>query len=275
MGGLEFVSPQASAVGSLLIKRPEAMLDDVFLVTASDNPRAESQLAELESKLGIRLREDLASTLGGEITFALDGPLLPNPSWKVIIEVNDSGRLQNTLRTLVDDFNVDAARGHRPALSYEESQFDGRTYYHVQSQDPGPGHSLYYTFADGYMIIGPERALLVQAIATRQSGRSIARSPQFVSSLPQDPQSNVSALYYQNLAPLLNAVAGQLTPSQLQSVRDLAADTRPSMVVAYGQESQIEFTSNNRFPGLDLNSFALTRLFALSSDGTRHRRTTY
>lgn len=275
MGGLEFVSPQASAVGSLLVKKPEAMFDDVFSLAASNDPKAESQLGELESRLGIRLREDLAGSLGGEVTFALDGPLLPNPSWKVIIEVNDSGRLQNTLRTLVDDFKADAAQGHHPGLSYDESQFDGRTYYHLQSLDSGPMKGLYYTFADGYMIIGPERALLVQAIATRRSGRSIIRSVQFVSSLPQDPQSNVSALYYQNLAPLLNAVSGQLTPSQLQSVQDLAADTKPSMVVAYGQESQIEFTSNNRFPGLDLNSFALTRLLALSKDGTRSKRGTY
>ena len=275
MGGLEFVSPQASAVGSMVVKKPEAMFDDAFSIAAEKDSKVESELVDVESRLRVRLREDLAASLGGEVTFALDGPLLPNPSWKVIAEVNDSGRLQNALRTLVEDCNAEAARENKPGLSYEESQFDGRTYYHVQSQDATPGKNVYYTFADGYMIIGPERAILVQAIATRQSGRSIVRSAQFLSTLPQSPESNVSALYYQNLAPLMESVSGQLTPSQLQSVRDLIADSKPSMVVAYGEESQIEFVTNTRFPGLDLNSFALTRLLALSNQGTGNRRTPY
>ena len=34
----------------------------------------------------------LAATMGGDIAIALDGPVLPVPSWKVVIEVSDDGR---------------------------------------------------------------------------------------------------------------------------------------------------------------------------------------
>ena len=35
---------------------------------------------------------EIAANLGGEVTVAVDGPLLPTPSWKVAIEVNDPAR---------------------------------------------------------------------------------------------------------------------------------------------------------------------------------------
>jgi len=268
IGALEFVSPQASAVASFVIKKPEAMFDDLFAFAQARNPQAQSELEEMESKLNFRLRDDFASTLGGEATLALDGPVLPTPSWKFIIEVNDSGRLQNTLRTMVEDHNAEAAQHNYPELAYDETQFQGRTYYHVHALSADSFAEFYYTFADGYMIAGPSRALLVQAIATRNSSDSLARSSQFLALLPQNSQTNVSALYYQNLAPLLDSVAG-LTPSQLQSLRELAADSKPSVAVAYGEESQIEFVTNGKFPGLDPDTLALTRLLDLAGKGTR------
>jgi hypothetical protein len=131
---------------------------------------------------------------------------------------------------------------------------------------------FYYTFADGYMIAGPSRAVLIQAIATRKSSDTLARSSQFLALLPQNSQANVSALYYQNLAPLLDSVSG-LTPDQVQSLRDLAANSKPSMVVAYGEESQIEFVTNSKFLGLDPNTFALTRLLDLAADRNQTKGT--
>ncbi len=268
MGALEFVSPQASAVVSVVVKQPEAMLDDIISMGRAEDSRFESDFGDAESWLKFRLREDFASTLGGEATLALDGPLVPTPAWKLIIEVNDSGRLQNSLRTLVDDINAEAAQKNRPGMDYEETQFEGRTYYHVRSRLPESLEEFYYTFADGYMIAGPSRAVLIQAITTRQSSATLARSSQFLALLPQNSQANVSALYYENLAPLMDSVSG-LTPGQVESLRELAANSKPTMAVAYGEESQIEFVTNSKFPGLDPNTFALTRLLELGMNGTR------
>src|SRR5579859_2723987 len=268
MGALEFVSPQASAVVSVVVKQPEAMLDDIIFIGRAEDSRFESDFGDTESWLKFRLREDFASTLGGEATLALDGPLVPTPAWKLIVEVNDSGRLQNSLHTLVDDINAEAAQKNRPGVDYEETQLEGRTYYHVRSRLPESLEEFYYTFADGYMIAGPSRAVLIQAIATRQSSATLARSSQFLALLPQNSQANVSALYYENLAPLMDSVSG-LTPTQLESLRELAANSKPTMAVAYGEESQIEFVTNSKFPGLDPNTFALTRLLNLAAKGTQ------
>ena len=136
MGALEFVSPQASAVVSVVVKQPEAMLDDIVSIGRAEGPGFESDFGNIESWLRFRLREDFASTLGGEATLALDGPLVPTPAWKLIVEVNDSGRLQNSLRTCVDDINAEAAQKNRPGMDYDETQFEGRTYYHVRSRSP-------------------------------------------------------------------------------------------------------------------------------------------
>jgi hypothetical protein len=268
MGALDFVSPQASAAISVVVKKPEEMFDDIVSIGRAENSNFNSDFEKAESWLKFNLRDDFARTLGGEATLALDGPLVPTPAWKLIVEVNDSGRLQNSLRTSVDDINNEALQKNRPGLEYEETQFQGRTYYHVRSRRPESLEEFYYTFADGYMIVGPSRAVLIQAIATRDSGNGLGRSSEFLALLPQNSQPNVSALYYQNLAPLMDSVSG-LTPSQLESLREIAANTKPSMVVAYGKESQIEFVTNSKFPGLDPNTFALTRLLNLANKGTQ------
>ncbi|HTC93789.1 MAG TPA: FecR domain-containing protein [Terriglobales bacterium] len=272
MGALEFVSPQASAVVSVVVKQPEAMLDDIISIGRAQGPKFDSDFGDVESWLKFSLRGDFASTLGGEATLALDGPLVPTPAWKLIVEVNDSGRLQNSLRTLVDDINADAAQKNRPGVDYEETQFEGRTYYHVRLRSPESLEEVYYTFADGYMIAGPSRAVLIEAIATRQSSATLARSSQFLALLPQNSQANVSALYYENLAPLLDSVSG-LTPGQVESLRELAANSKPTMAVAYGEESQIEFVTNSKFPGLDPNTFTLTRLLDLAAKGAQYKGT--
>jgi hypothetical protein len=37
----------------------------------------------------LNLRNDIAAPLGGEYAFAIDGPILPVPSWKLVFQVND------------------------------------------------------------------------------------------------------------------------------------------------------------------------------------------
>jgi hypothetical protein len=87
IGGLSFVSKDAAAVGAFVAKSPAQMLDDVVNLAYATNPNAKDEIAQSESKLKISYHQDLADTLGGEVTFALDGPILPTPAWKVIAEV--------------------------------------------------------------------------------------------------------------------------------------------------------------------------------------------
>jgi hypothetical protein len=268
MSGLDFVTPQAGAVAAFVVKNPAQMLDDVLNIAAAEGPGVAQDFARAESDLKFKIREDLVGTLGGEATFALDGPMLPTPSWKVIVEVNDTARLQSTLQQLVADINQEAAAHNEKGATLEQTQADGRTYYSVTSLSPKRPISFAYTFTDGYILIGASRALLRNAIHAHETGDTLMRSAAFRALLPPDQHPNVSALLYQNLAPLIAPIADQLTASQRQSLGVLAAETKPSVVCAYGGENSVEVVSNSRFFGLDLNTFALTNLLRLTHPGT-------
>ena len=81
MRSLEFVSADASAFMTLAIKEPSALFDEDLMGFLSSD--ALEGLAEMEREVGVNLRDDLVAALGGEVTLAIDGPLLPMPSWKV------------------------------------------------------------------------------------------------------------------------------------------------------------------------------------------------
>ena len=266
IGGLEFVSKDASVAAAFVAKNPGKMLDDVFNIATSSHPEAKAHIAQGESELKINFHQDLADTLGGEVTFALDGPILPTPSWKVIVEVYNPGRLQSTIQQLVNDAN-DHAKTPDQKATLEQASASGLTHYTVRFSDGTKSAEVHYTFTDGYMILGPSRAMVMDAIAVRQSGNSLARSTSFRSLLPQDQHADVSALLYQNLAPVIGPITQQLSASQLQSLQQLAAETKPSVVCAYGEPNAIRVSSASRFFGLDLNTLALSTLMRMAQPG--------
>src|SRR5207244_2389020 len=117
MGSLDYVSSNAGAAVSFVVKQPALMLDDIFSTIGASDPNFNQRLALTNSELGLDLRNDLASALGGELTLALDGPVLPTPSWKAVVEVNDSGALQVAIDKLVQGFNRDAQKSGQPGVT--------------------------------------------------------------------------------------------------------------------------------------------------------------
>ncbi len=76
---------------------------------------------------------------------------------------------------------------------------------------PNPLTEAHYTFADGYLIAGPTRALVARALQVKAAGTSIARSAKFLSMEPRDGYVNFSAVIYQNLGTTLAPLAGLLS----------------------------------------------------------------
>ena len=112
MGALDFVSPYAQGAAAFVFKGPSLVFDDIVGLVGTSDSASREELARLESKLDLSLREDLAATLGGEFAVALDGPLLPTPAWKLVVEVYDPARLQASFELLVSRANDEArARG--------------------------------------------------------------------------------------------------------------------------------------------------------------------
>jgi hypothetical protein len=268
MGSLDYVSSNAGAAVSFVAKEPALMLDDIFSTIGASDPNFSKSLAQTNSALGLDLRNDLARTLGGELTLALDGPVLPTPSWKAIVEVNDSGALQVAIDKLVQAVNRDAQKPNQPGVTLNQAQVGGRTFYTIQSQGAGLSTECDYTFADGYMIVAPSRALLLAALQTHANGTSLARSPSFRALLPSDNQANFSGMIYQNLSPILKPLSSQLTSGQLALVQQLAADAKPSVFCAYGESDRIEVASSAKLFDLNPGLPTLIHLLGLSDHGT-------
>ena len=271
MGSLDYVSSNAGAAVSFVAKQPALMLDDIFNTIGAADSNFNHNLAEANAELGLDLRNDLASALGGEVTLALDGPVLPTPSWKAIFEVNSSGGLQLAIDKLVQSFNRQAQKSNQPGLTLNQTQLDGRTFYTIESLGGGPAAEFDYTFADGYMLLAPSRALLLAAIKTHANGTSLAHSGSFRALFPSDNQANFSGMIYQNLSPILKPLSSQLTSGQLALVQQLAADAKPSVFCAYGGSDRIEVASSGNLFDFGQGLPTLMHLLDLSDHGTSRK----
>jgi hypothetical protein len=272
MGTLDFVSPSATFAFSMVLRQPQWMLNDLLQYARSQNPKFDEEMDRMSNGKGMQPMWDLAQPLGGELTFAIDGPLLPPPSWKLAIEVYDANRLQWAIEQVIQRFNSDAqCQDCNVQLSKE--QVGARMFYTIASTRVS--YEVHYAFVDGYFVAAPNRTLLTRAIQNRDTGNVLVRSEAFRSQLPQNGIPNFSAIIYHNLGSAIAPVAQQLgaanglSPSQKAGMDALAANSAPGMVYAYGKPDSIVVASQGTFFGLNLNGLALPKLMANATHGSR------
>jgi hypothetical protein len=207
-------------------------------------------LTEAEAKLQINFRDDLAATLGGEFLLSLDGPVLPTPSWKAVIEVNDSEHLEQTLEKLTEAIRGMSQGKPAHSIVIQSSDVAGQRFYAIVDQ-VSANTVAQYTYSNGYMIVAPSRALLMEALQTNASGNSLGRADAFRALLPKDANENYSAVAYQNLTPVLAPMLSQFSGDAADALRQLAADARPTAICARGEENSIEASSDSHLFGFD------------------------
>ncbi|HEV8427262.1 MAG TPA: FecR domain-containing protein [Pyrinomonadaceae bacterium] len=251
MGSLEYISPDANVVAGFVVKNPATLVDDLLNVLSTVSPELRTNLDKLQSDHGLNIRNDIAAPLGGEFAFAIDGPILPTPSWKMVFEVNDPAHLQQTLERVVGGVNKQAAYLGKSGLTWENAELGGRMYYTLRSTDFGMVQ-VNYTYTNGYLIVGPSRALVERALRSQESGLSLLRSPKFTAGLPADGNANFSAVFYHNIGGLVPAglastaasTAEQLPSGPQQAVKAIAGDMKPTLAYAYAQGDTITFAAN-------------------------------
>jgi len=250
MGALGFISPDATLAAAFVIKNPALLLDDLLAAL----PKFGDDLQRLETEQGINLR-DLAAPLGGEIALAIDGPLLPEPSWKLIAEVYDPAAFEHGVEQLAARLDQSLRAQGKPGVTVSHQDVGGRTFYAFTFAAAAAAsgqvqHEVDYTFADGYLLAAPSRALLERAIAQRASGSTLATSARLQTLLPRDGQVNVSAFLYQNLGsaldPLRGAIDAATNAASAGGARHPPAFARlfatgPSLTYAYGEDDRILF----------------------------------
>jgi ferric-dicitrate binding protein FerR (iron transport regulator) len=258
MGSLNFVSPDASLAASFVMKSPRAVMEEAIGLATQRDSRFPGELSAFEAEAGVSVLDDIAAPLGSDATFAIDGPLLPVPSWKLAIEVNDPVRLQQTISTLIDRFNQHAQETQGKVQAGSE-QIDSRTFYWLRGSKL-PNLTFYYTFVDGYLLAGANETSLLQAIQNRQNANTLVNSANFRNQLPADNYTNFSGVVYTNagssFGPLMQQLKGasSLSPAQQQSLSALLASSGPALVCIYGEPDRIVAASHGSFLGFDLGT---------------------
>ena len=249
MGSLEYISPDANVVAGFVVRDPVKLVDDLLGVLETVSPDLRKNLDKQQADRGFDIRKDLAAPLGGEFAFAIDGPILPTPSWKMVFEVNDSAHLQQTLERIVSEINKEAAKFGKTGLVWDRVDVSGRTYYTLKSADFGV--EVNYTYVNGYVVMGPSRAMVALSVKRQEEGYTLVRSARFTAGLPADGNANFSAVFYHNLAPLVQpfadrmaSAASNLPQEQQQAIKAMAADMPPTLAYAYAQGDSITFAAN-------------------------------
>ncbi|HKO63122.1 MAG TPA: FecR domain-containing protein [Pyrinomonadaceae bacterium] len=249
MGSLEYISPDANVVAGFVVKDPVRLVDDLLGVLESVSPDLRKTLDKQQAERGLDIRKDIAAPLGGEFAFAIDGPILPTPSWKMVFQVDDPEHLQRTLERIVGEVNKEAARFGKTGLVWERADISGRPYYTLKSSDFGV--EVNFTYVNGYVVMGPSRAMVERSVRSQAAGYTLLRSSRFMAGLPADGNANFSAVFYHNLAPLVQpfadkiaSTASNLPQEQQQAIKAMAADMPPTLAYAYAKGDSITFAAN-------------------------------
>ena len=251
LGSLDFVSPKAVMVASVLLRSPAQIFDEVRDLSTASNPQAFAGLTQMEKAMRLSFKEDLLSRLGGEITVELDSFTPPDPVWKAILRVNDPERLQTTLSTLL---------GGAP-VSPQQPQEGGVTYHTIRIPSAKKILEIGYAFVDGYLVIGSSRATVLEAVRLHRSGESLAKSRNFLASVPPGQSSEASALFYQDPVGMTALRMRQVLPEIAESLSHANAEATPSVMYLYGEESALREVS--RSGGVDAGAGLVVAAIAI------------
>jgi hypothetical protein len=289
MGSLDYISPDALAMLGFVLKDPGGVVDATLAITQGSAKAAQQTLDDERQEKGFNVRDDLAASLGGEFSIALDGSLMPVPSWKLVSEVYDPERFRAALQHFADAHNQELSKtGKKPIVTGQET-VDGRVYYSFAQSDSGPLLEAHYTFDQGYLVAAPTRALVTNALQIRQAGTSIKHSGKFLAMIPRDQHVNFSAVVYQNigtsLAPLA-ALAGALIPQrngQPNMPFQNMGNVKPTLFAVYGEPDRITMRANGDVLASTLEGLLSGNLRNLAGiggafgqmNGTREQRNSY
>lgn len=247
MGSLDYITTDASALGAFVVRNPDAILDQITGAVKSSPADIGAAAPDVQA--------ELHDSLGGEFAFAMDGPLVPVPSWKLIIEVYDPARVENAIEHLVADFNQRHNSGMVQSLTLtHETGEGGAIYYTLAATPKNPLTEAHYTFSGGYMIAAPNRALVQRALQTKQAGTSILRSSKFLAMTPRDHYANFSAVIYHDMGSQLAPIAGLFSGIAGKNMPSLT-DLKPMLFAIYSEPDAITIASNSDVLGATLGRF--------------------
>ncbi|MEQ8954718.1 MAG: hypothetical protein RL120_11345, partial [Gammaproteobacteria bacterium] len=269
MGSLEFFSTDTTMVGAMLLRDPMSFIDEFGPLEIGDGIDAQAELELFMSVLGV---------LGGEFALGLDGPALPTPSWKVVLEAYDGDIIQQAIEWSVDRINAEFVEanidssialsaanvsgypGYRVSLSFDPAALQSEEVDFAITFD---SVSFHYAFVDGYLVAAPSTGLIDRAINYYQSGSGLPTSGEFQDLLARDGYLDFSAIYFSRLGELMSDVLGSLpstlTAEQQAAIDSMNTDIGPSMISALALSDRIHIahSGSTEFPTQMLSQLAV------------------
>ncbi len=234
VAGMDFVSPKAMVAGTVRLANPAQIFEDVKEMYSNSPSSPFAPLPAFEQMLKLSVKDDLLSTLGGEITLELDGAT-PKPVWKGILSVRDVGHLQRTLNMLL-------AAGH---IEPEKFMDAGQAYTTVRIPSSTPPMEISYAFADGNLIVASSREGVAEAVRLHKTGESLGKSETLRASLLPGRTLEASALVYQDPIAMTKMQLQKLAPDMAETVGRAAKGNKPAVVGVYGEDSSIREVSGS------------------------------
>ncbi len=235
LGSLDFVSPKAMMVGTLVLANPARIFDEAEELASLSNSNSVAAVLQAEQTRKISLKDDLLSLLGGEITVEVDTKTSAQAAWKAFLAVKDTSHLQQTLDTLVAGAHLEA------------SQVDNRgvTYHTLQVPSGKGAIEMTYAFVDGYMVIGSSQDAAIEAVQFHRSGGSLAKSQKFLAALPPGHSVEASGMLCENSIAMTALRLRTILPELGKSLEQYSGEATPSIIGVYGEESAIREVSTN------------------------------
>jgi ferric-dicitrate binding protein FerR (iron transport regulator) len=274
MGSLEFFSGNTTFVGAFVLKDPSIIFSDIKSMAERTTGQSWDSL-DTNAALARELRDNFIATLGGEVAFGLDGPAVPTPSWKLVVEVYDEILLQETIERAIALANQQAEVADK--FSITPANVGVYTGYQLQfvAEFDGIGEeeiltdiSVNYAYVDGYLLAAPNVPLLERAINQYQSGVGLLAEHAFQALMPQGGYLDVSALSFNRIATLINDLTKNLptgvvlSEAQRDELRDLYMSNRGgSMISVIGERESIRLAHS----GSSMFPINLPSIFSLQS----------
>ena len=233
LSNLDFLSPHALAAGTVSLAPPAQIFEEMEKLAAAQHSSTFASVPQVEKALGINLKDDLLSLLGGEVAFELDGVAPPKPAWKVVFNARDASHLEKTLSTLLK----------AASFPSEDSLDGGITYHSFQIPSSRSSTEIDYAFTDGHLIFGSSRGAVADSVRLHRSGGSAAKSEKFAASLPAH-SLQASALFYYDPVALAAMDFRRLFPGMADLAVKSPGDAVPAVLGLYAQENSIREASN-------------------------------
>ena len=257
-GSPEYISPTSILAVSAATRNPRQAFDELVASISKVQPAVQTHLSEFEQMTGINFSADVAAAIGTDFSVSIETVAIPMPGWVGALEVYSPTALDAVAQRFVDAANskmsADVLAKHKLTLAKEA--VSGRVWNSVT--EASKAQTLYWTYDAGYVIFGPDRAILTRAIATRASGTPLVRSARFREMQPAMPSVHNSGFVWLNTRGALESLisaSGATAPPALQS---LLTSRDPVLIMFNGETERIAAYSRTRLTSL-LIDVMLTR----------------